>query len=148
MKKYWEKASTQIRGLTAGEWIVSICTLTVYLIQFVLVPRLFSRYYPQSNEATAILLLPLLVLILAGSFLGVRLRGWLLTDSVYALALILYNGRGLYGIGLRGVRLDGMIPVYDGKLALLMVGAVVAAMVILQLLLTGLLRLLRFLPRK
>ena len=148
MKEYWEKASTQIRGLTAGEWIVSICTLTVYLIQFVLVPRLFPRYYPQSNEATAILLIPLLLLILAGVFLGLRLRGWLLSDGLYALALILYNGRGLYGIGLRGVRLDGMIPVYDGKLALLMVGAVVAAMVILQLLLTGLLRLLRFLPRK
>ena len=143
MKKYSDGAPVQGGKLTPKEWGTALAALCIYLVQFLLLPRMVPRYYPQTNEAAAILLIPLLLLTVAGVLLGLRIRGWVLVDGTYALAVMLYNGPGLYGIGLRGVRLDGMVPVYDVQLALLMVGILVVTMALLQLLLSGLSRLLR-----
>ncbi len=90
----------------------------VYLIQFVLMPLLFPNYYPRSNESVVILLATLLTGFILGVFLGSRkIKFWILPDILYGLMIMVYSGSGLYGIGLRGISLDGAQPYYDSLFA-------------------------------
>jgi hypothetical protein len=91
---------------------------SIWVIQFLLIPVLFPQIFPQGNEASVCLVLPLLVVSIAGSwFFQVDLLQWIPADLLYFLLLALGNEGGLYGIGLRGIRLDGMNPIYSSELA-------------------------------
>lgn len=119
------------RGLQFS--LLLLIAVLIYGIQFMLLPELFPRYYPQSNEATALLLIPLLLFSTAGVLLfELKLWHWLGADLLLGLLLILYDGNGLYGIGLRGVFLDGTIPRYHKPLALAMIAGLLLLMLLLQ----------------
>jgi hypothetical protein len=120
-------------------WCLLSVTL-IYGVQFLALPACFDQFYPQSNEATAVLLVPLLVMTVIGVLcFDVRIKTWLVSDALYGVLMCAYHGRGLYGIGLRGVMLDGMHPIYSFPMAIMMILALLGAMVILQ----GLLSILR-----
>lgn len=119
------------RGLQFS--LLLLIAVLIYGIQFMLLPELFPQYYPQSNEATALLLIPLLLFSTAGVLLfELKLWHWLGADLLLGLLLILYDGNGLYGIGLRGVFLDGTIPRYHKPLALAMIAGLLLLMLLLQ----------------
>ena len=97
-------------------YIKSVSTNTVlYLTQFIIVPLFFAKYYPSSNEAFLIFL----VLIIAASVVA---------DIVYFLLIMVYSAKGAYGIGLRGISLDGLQAKYSHSEVLL--GAAIAATVL------------------
>ena len=111
----------------------------LYVLQFLLLPRCLPRYYPVSLEAGWFFLLSLIAFSIIGTALGKgKLRTWLIPDGLYGLLLWLYNGRGLYGIGLRGVNLDGTRPIYSKDLAGITILILLLLLVAFQALLCGL----------
>ena len=80
-----------------------------------------------------LLLVPLLLAAVACTWIfRVRLLQWLPANCVYALLTALLNGSGHYGIGLRGIRLDGAAPTYSPALAGLMALAILAVLLLTQ----------------
>ena len=116
-----------------------ISTICLYLIQFIVIPMF---YLPSSNEGTFILILStIIILIIAMLLISDKLRYYLLSDILYIVLLFIYHGKGLYGIGMRGMNLDGMQSFYERKSApigiLIMAGVVlilqVSAWIILKI---------------
>ena len=92
-------------------------------------------YYPVSNEAWAILIIPLVVFSVVMSIrFDVSIRISIIVDILYGTMICIYNGRGLYGIGMRGVSLAGMSPGYSLELALMTSIIIIAALFVFQLL--------------
>lgn len=60
-----------------------------------------------------------------------KLRYYLLSDILYIVLLFIYHGKGLYGIGMRGMNLDGMQSFYERKSA--PIGILIMAGVVLNL---------------
>ena len=126
-----------MRKARPGSWLQAalLCgtTILLYGLLFLLLPRLCPRFYPQSNEASALLLIPLSLLSTAGVLLyELKLWHWMGSDLLLGLMLLLYDGKGLYGIGLRGVLLDGAVPRYSKALALGMILGLLLLMLLLQ----------------
>lgn len=105
----------------------------LYALLFLILPSAFPRFYPQSNEASAFLLIFPLLLSSAGVLLyDLNLWHWASADALWGILLLLYDGKGLYGIGMRGVRLDGALPQYHRPLAALMIAGLLLVMLLLQ----------------
>lgn len=108
---------------------VTIC----YLLQFILSPCLLPQYYPQSNEATIILFSTLVLFSLhAVIVFGERILSLLIADFLYGVMVCLYNGSGLYGIGMKGVQLGGSYPNYSFNTVIITVIILVIALLIVQ----------------
>lgn len=121
-----------------------LIAVLIYAVQFMLLPGLLPQFFPQSNEATALLLIPLLLFSTAGVLLlDLKLWHWLVADLLLGFLLCLYDGNGLYGIGLRGVFLDGTMPRYHKPLALAMIAGLLLLMLLLQCLSLPVKRLLK-----
>ena len=87
--------------------LLSAGAIALWAIQFLLFPAIFPRFFPQSNEAAFLLLVPLLLAAVACTWIfRVRLIQWLPANCIYTLLTALLNGSGHYGIGLRGIRLN------------------------------------------
>ena len=66
------------------------------------------QYYPSSNAATYILLLPLIIFsLIAPCYYHLKSIEWFLLDVFYTILIILYHGNGICGLGMRGIALDG-----------------------------------------
>lgn len=105
----------------------------LWILQFFLIPALMPQFFPLSNEASLCLVLPPLIISISGSwFFETRLTQWLPADLIYALLIALKNQNGLYGIGLRGVLLDGTSPSYSSTLALIIGGAIMLGLILTQ----------------
>ena len=86
--------------------------------QFILFPNCFPQYYPVSNEATLIFVVPMVFLSVAGNVItNFKIKTWATADVLCGAMLCIYNRNGFYGIGMRGVSLDGTFPVYSQKTA-------------------------------
>ena len=100
--------------------VLLITVAIIYALQFFLTPFCFPQYYPCSNEATLIFIIPLVLFCVVGNIVSdVNIKMWVIADTLYGIMLCIYNGRGFYGIGLYGVSLDGMYPVYSTQLAVI-----------------------------
>lgn len=110
--------------------------MIVYAIQFLLFPILFPQYYPTSNESTIILIAPLILFSVLFNVVitDIRKSDWIIVDMTYGTMIILYNGTGLYGIGMRGISLDGLSPNYSPKLLFLTVLMLVIVLLSFQVL--------------
>lgn len=112
-----------------------ILIVLTYLVQFVWFPRCFPKYYPRSNEAWALFFVPLIVLAVIGSVVvRANVKTWLIADVLYWIMLLIYHGKGHYGIGLRGITLDGLQPKYSWELAMITISIIVVLLVGFQLL--------------
>lgn len=110
-----------------------ITNIVIYVIQFILLPNCFPQYYPISNESTFIFIVPLVFLSVAGNVItNVKIKIWALVDVLYGVMLCIYNGMGFYGIGMRGVSLDGMSPIYSQELAVITILMIVLTLFAFQ----------------
>ena len=110
----------------------------IYLIQFILMPMIFSAYYPRSNEATFIFLIPIGIVALLGvCYVKANLWQCVLADLCYALCMCIYHGEGFYGIGLRGIALDESYPTYFLQDALITIGIILIILIAFQALIRG-----------
>lgn len=115
--------------------IKNICvTVLIYLLQFIVFPAVFQNYYPKSTESSLIMFAVFFVGYIAGFCLVTKKIGyWIFPDIVYCLMVLVYSGKGLYGVGMRGISLDGASPYYDFSVALIWVGAVLVLILLIQL---------------
>lgn len=118
---------------------MTLVMIGLYLVQFIIFPEVFPKYYPRSNEATAVFLIPTVLSAVLGIWcFKVKFTGCLIADSVYCAMICIYNGHGHYGIGLRGIFLDGAKPVYSFGYALVSIMIIFILLVIFQALIYGL----------
>ncbi len=83
---------------------IIIIMVLLYIIDFVLVPLI----YPCWVNAEIILFPSLLIAFFVGMIMiSNKLRYWFLGDILYIILVYIYHGRGLYGIGMVGMNLDG-----------------------------------------
>ena len=110
----------------------------IYALQFLALPLCFPQFYPVSNEAWSILIIPLVAFSAAMNILvDANIGNWAMADSIYCLLAVLYNGNGFYGIGKRGIALDGMTPLYSFGLAAITILIITFVLFAFQMLIRG-----------
>ena len=121
--------------------IKNICiTVLIYLLQFVVFPFLLPDCYPNNNESTLIMFVTFFVgFILGFCLITKKIRYWILPDIFYCLMVLLYSGKGLYGVGMRGISLDGASPYYDFSFALIWAAMAFVMILLIQLIIVFLL---------
>ncbi len=86
-----------------------LAMILLYIIQFIIFPHIFVKYYPQSNESFAIFIITSMIVIVLSTYLyKISMIQWILSDLIYLLFIWTYPAQGAYGIGLRGISLDGL----------------------------------------
>lgn len=99
--------------------------IVLYLLQFIMFPALFDNYFPRTNECFLLLYVSIVLHCVVGHFmLEKKLTSWMIGMVIYSLLVVIYHGRGLYGIGSVGVSLDGTYPRYDFGFALIISGII------------------------
>jgi hypothetical protein len=110
-----------------------IAFVLIYLLQFVLFPGIATNYFPRSNEATIFYFGSFTLLIIVLEFcITSNIKLWLLGDIIYIALVFVYHGKGLYGIGLKGITLDGAQPQYDFKFAVVSIGIYALYIIIIE----------------
>ncbi|MEE1504353.1 MAG: hypothetical protein UGF89_08950 [Acutalibacteraceae bacterium] len=109
-----------------------IFIIVLYVIHFIVSPLVFSDYFPSSNEASLIFIIPaLLILVFAIYMVNDRILCWLTADLLYFILIMIYSANGAYGIGMRGMNLDGMHSFYSKDDVF--IGALIAVCIIFLL---------------
>jgi len=114
-------------------YIKPIIYMTVlYVLHFIISPFVFSGCFPSSNEASLIFIIPaLLILVFAIYMVNDRIICWLTADLLYFILIMIYSANGAYGIGMRGMNLDGMHSFYSKDDVF--IGALIAVCIIFLL---------------
>ena len=130
-KKLMQRAHSHYRAI--------ITMVVLYAIQFIILPFLLGAYFPgASNEAAAMFVASASVVLIVGfCFVEQRFVSWLIADAVYFGLIMLYCAEGAYGIGMRGISLDGMHAYYSHQDVALGALICVGVILIMQLILKG-----------
>lgn len=93
----------------------------LYIIQYLIIPKINDNVYDYNSEATTVLLAVSAVAFLLGVFLrSVPYRYWLLGYIFFVVLQIIYTPPGAYGVGTVGFSLDDMSTYYDKDFAFFM----------------------------
>mgnify|MGYP001083457063 CR=1 FL=1 len=115
---------------------IVIAVVVLYLIQFVIAPRIWPQYYPSSNEATGILFgLITVCSFLEIVFISSKMQYLFLGDMLYVVLMLLYTNHGAYGIGMVGIGLDGNTVRYEYSASFLFLAVILAVTLCIQFLL-------------
>ena len=107
-----------------------LMNVAVYVLQFVVMPVLVPKYFPQSNEAYLFFGITVVVAsVLSVFILKLKIHHLLVADIVYILLIIIYSSNGAYGIGMNGINLDGLQAGFSRSYVL--VGSIVATIILL-----------------
>lgn len=116
----------------------------IYLLQFLLLPSLLPQYYPTSNEATFIFIVPLVIFsIIAPCYYDLKFIEWLLIDSFYTCLILFYHGKGIYGLGMRGISLDGSTLQFSMQLLVISLCIIVFILFFIQIITKWLKRMIK-----
>lgn len=116
-------------------FLLVFCMAVIYALQFLVFPKCLPQYYPASNEAWFILIFPLFAFsVLTNILIDVKIVRWAIVDIIYCILVAVYNGAGLYGIGIRGISIDGVTPVYSLELALITILIIATVLFLFQML--------------
>lgn len=116
---------------------ISSLMLLLYVIQFVLFPRITPQYYPKSNEASAIFVISCGTILALGTLaINAKIKHWIPADLIYIMLVLLYSGHGAYGFGMSGITLDGLQSTYS-NLTVFDVIPIFVSIIGLQLILKG-----------
>ena len=115
--------------------VLILSIVVIYALQFLVFPKCLPQYYPVSNEAWSILIIPLIVFsVLTNTLIDVNIGRWAIVDIIYCVMVLVYNGMGFYGIGKRGLSIDGMAPSYSFELAVITILIITLVLFFLTLL--------------
>ena len=105
----------------------------IYVLQFLLFPILFPNFSSGTNEASALFIVPLVAFFVFVNVLSdVNIVRWAIADIIYCILIVIYNGQGLYGIGVKGIALDGNVPKYSFEDAVMSSIVIALAMFVFQ----------------
>ena len=80
---------------------VIICNVILYIICFLILPNVFTNFYPRSNEATCLFFaMHIVITFLFMMFCSMKMRYYLISDVIYLILMFIYSG-GAYGIGIK-----------------------------------------------
>ncbi len=123
----------------------------LYVLQFLIFP-LFCDVIGKGTRPIAVLCITTVIITLIGmTAFSDKMRFWLLGLIFYTTLFFLYAPEGAYGVGLRGLDLDGMHSYYDYSTRYIGIAIVVIWVLILQLLVwcfVKLLKLIKFIVGK
>lgn len=115
--------------------VLILSIVVIYALQFLVFPKCLPQYYPVSNEAWSILIIPLIVFsVLTNTLIDVNIGRWAIVDIIYCVMVLVYNGMGFYGIGKRGLSIDGMAPSYSFELAVITILIITLVLFFFQML--------------
>lgn len=115
--------------------VLILSVVVIYALQFLVFTKFLSQYYPVSNEAWFILIIPLIVFsVLTNTLIDVNIGRWAIVDIIYCVMILIYNGKGFYGIGKRGLSIDGMSPSYSFELAVITILMITLVLFFFQML--------------
>ena len=115
--------------------VLILSIVVIYALQFLVFPKCLPQYYPVSNEARSILIIPLIVFsVLTNTLIDVNIGRWAIVDIIYCVMVLVYNGMGFYGIGKRGLSIDGMAPSYSFELAVITILIITLVLFFFQML--------------
>ncbi len=84
------------------------CIITLYVICFLILPIIYTNFYPVSNEAYIIFfVVNSIFFIISMIFFTNKIKYYIIADIIYMLLITIYSG-GSYGIGISGIELDGL----------------------------------------
>ena len=114
--------------------IVILVTVALYILHFVIMPIVFPAQYPTGSMVGIVLLVTLFIWTIVAHYgLKCSMLMWLGAELIYALATLMYNGKGNYGIGVVSIGVNGKNDtVYNTKFALIMVGMLVVFMFLVK----------------
>ncbi|MDO4413569.1 MAG: hypothetical protein Q4C20_00680 [Erysipelotrichaceae bacterium] len=114
----------------------AILMFILYVIQFLVFPRLFPNYYRVSNEATALYWLSFAVVVTVGVIKGSdHIIDWIPGNILYLICMKIYSAGGAYN-----VQLDGLQRMNSLILLLMIYMAEFVVLQILVILIAGLIR--------
>ena len=114
----------------------AILMFILYVIQFLVFPRLFPNYYRVSNEATALYWLSFAVIVAVGVIKGSdHIIDWIPGNILYLICMKIYSAGGAYN-----VQLDGLHRMNSLILLLMIYMAEFVVLQILVILIAGLIR--------
>ncbi len=110
-----------------------IAFVLTYLLQFIIFPAIATNYFPRSNEATVFYFgsFTLLIIILE-LWIASNIKFWILGDIIYIALVFIYNGKGLYGIGLEGINLDEAQPQYNSEYTVISIAIFAIYIIIIE----------------
>ena len=115
--------------------VLILSIVVIYALQFLVFPKCLPQYYPVSNEAWSILIIPLIVFsVLTNTLIDVNIGRWAIVDIIYCVMVLVYNGMGFYGIGKRGLSIDGMASSYSFELAVITILLITLVLFFFQML--------------
>ena len=115
--------------------VLILSIVVIYALQFLVFPKCLPQYYPVSNEAWSILIIPLIVFsVLTNTLIDVNIGRWAIVDIIYCVMVLIYNGMGFYGIGERGLSIDGMASSYSFELAVITILIITLVLFFFQML--------------
>lgn len=104
----------------------------IYAMHFLVFPALFEKWYPRSNEAYGLYIGSFLfIIIMSKCFLDLQHKYYIMGMAAYIIAVSIYNACGAYGIGLRGIALDGIKIYYDSNT--IWAGVIIMSLIMLAL---------------
>lgn len=98
---------------------IIVLFLVLYVVQFFIMPNLLANYYPCTNEATIIYLFTVIISVVLGMFfISDKMFYWFIGNLFYFILVYIYSANGAYGIGIRGITLDGTQATYSRDMQL------------------------------
>ncbi|AEV69935.1 hypothetical protein [Acetivibrio clariflavus] len=113
---------------------VLLSDFILYVLQFLIIPLLYSKVFGRRNEATAVLCITTVIITLIAMIaFSDKMRFWLLGLVFYTALIFLYSPGDAYGIGLLGIDLDGSHSYYDPSARYIGITVVVILVLLMQL---------------
>ena len=98
----------------------------------------------QNPQSTTILLLPLIIFsLIAPCYYDLKSSEWFLLDVFYAILIILYHGNGIYGLGMRGISLDGSSLQFSMQFLIISLCIITVILFMIQIIMKWLNRIIR-----
>lgn len=118
--------------------------IVLYVVQFIVIPMIFPQYYPRSNNAYCIYMITFCIICICGIFItNKKIINWLMADAFYVILIIMYSNNGAYGIGLKGISLDGLQSSFSQSVLYIDVCILFVVLFVLQLLIMGIVKIVR-----
>ena len=126
-------------------FIVILFNVCLYIIQFLIIPYLYSDVIGRGHEGMAVLCITTTIVTMIGMItFSNKFSFWLIGIVIYALLIILYSPEGAYGIGITGLDLDGLYAQYNPSARFLGICIVAGLVLFFQFVIWCIIKLFKF----
>lgn len=96
--------------------VTLVITIGLYMFHFLLIPFLYKNFivFKNLDDVSGFVMIISTIIVVAAEMILVseKIRYWLVSDVIYVILVYIYHEKGLYGIGMVGINLDGATSGY------------------------------------